>query len=106
MSRSSVYYAPCLVSQAVNLALIRQIDCLHMNYPFAGSSTLRDLLNHQCDRGGVLVDPVDRKRHLGHTVFPYLLQEFAIARSNQVWALDTTYIPMKQDFVYLTAVID
>lgn len=30
----------------------------------------------------------------------------AIRRANQVWALDTTYIPMKRGFVYLTAVVD
>ena len=50
--------------------------------------------------------PGTSKRHPGHTVFPYLLRRLAIARSNQVWALDTTYIPMKQGFVYLTAVLD
>lgn len=42
----------------------------------------------------------------GHIVSPYLLRKLAIVRSNQVWALDTTYIPMKQGFVYLTAVLD
>ena len=39
-------------------------------------------------------------------MFPYLLRKLANERSNQVWALDTTYIPMQQGFVYLTAVID
>ena len=127
ISRSSVYYTPRPVS-AADLALMRRIDALHMNYPFAGSRMLRDLLNRQCDVDGVLADPVDRKRvcrlmrqmdvtalyrkpgtstrHPGHTVFPYLLRKLAIVGSNQVWALDTTYIPMKQGFVYLTAVID
>ena len=127
ISRSSVYYTPRPVSEA-DLLLMRRIDALHMNYPFAGSRLLRDLLNRQCDGDGVLADPVDRKRvgrlmrqmdinalyrkpgtskrHPGHTVFPYLLRKLAIERSNQVWALDTTYIPMKQGFVYLTAVLD
>ena len=127
ISRSSVYYTPKPVSDA-DLALRRRIDALHMCYPFAGSRLLRDLLNRQCDVDGVLADPVDRKRvgrlmrqmdisalyrkpgtskrHPGHSVFPYLLRKLAIVRSNQVWALDTTYIPMKQGFVYLTAVLD
>jgi transposase InsO family protein len=42
----------------------------------------------------------------GHKVYPYLLRKLAITRSNQVWALDTTYIPMARGFVYLTAVVD
>lgn len=127
ISRSSVYYTPRPVSEA-DIALMRRIDALHMSYPFAGSRMLRDLLNRQCDGDGVLADPVDRKRvgrlmrqvdisalyrkpgtskqHPRHTVFPYLLRKLTIVRSNQVWALDTTYIPMKQGFVYLTAVLD
>jgi putative transposase len=42
----------------------------------------------------------------GHHIYPYLLRGMAIASSNQVWALDTTYIPMARGFVYLVAVID
>jgi putative transposase len=39
-------------------------------------------------------------------IYPYLLRQLAITRANQVWALDTTYIPMARGFVYLTAVVD
>ena len=42
----------------------------------------------------------------GHKVYPYLLRNVAVVRANQVWALDTTYIPMRQGFVYLTAIVD
>ena len=42
----------------------------------------------------------------GHKVYPYLLRKLAITHSNQVWALDTTYVPMARGFVYLTAVVD
>jgi putative transposase len=42
----------------------------------------------------------------GHKIYPYLLRKLPITRANQVWALDTTYIPMAQGFVYLTAVVD
>jgi putative transposase len=41
-----------------------------------------------------------------HPVFPYLLRSMSIERPNQVWAMDTTYIPMRRGFVYLTAVVD
>src|SRR3990172_6914552 len=50
--------------------------------------------------------PGTSKRAPGHKVYPYLLRKLAITRANQVWALDTTYIPMARGFVYLTAVVD
>jgi putative transposase len=50
--------------------------------------------------------PGASKAHPGHKIYACLLRNLAIARSNQVWALDTTYIPMARGFVYLTAVVD
>jgi putative transposase len=50
--------------------------------------------------------PGTSKVQPGHKIYPYLLRQLAIVRANQVWALDTTYIPMARGFVYLTAVID
>ena len=46
------------------------------------------------------------KRHPGHKVYPYLLRGKTIDRANQVWAADITYIPMRQGFLYLVAIID
>ena len=43
ISRAAVYYVPRPVSEA-DLALQRRIDELHLEYPFAGARTLRDLL--------------------------------------------------------------
>ena len=48
--------------------------------------------------------PNTSKKHPGHKIYPYLLRDLAIEEANQVWALDTTYIPMAQGFAYLTAV--
>ena len=45
ISRGSVYYLPKPVSDA-DLALMRRIDELHLEFPFAGSRMLRDLLRH------------------------------------------------------------
>ena len=42
----------------------------------------------------------------GHKIYPYLLRSVSIARPNQVWAMDITYIPMARGFVYLAAVVD
>lgn len=41
-----------------------------------------------------------------HEIYPYLLREVKIIKPNQVWSTDITYIPMKQGFLYLVAIID
>jgi putative transposase len=120
MARSTVYYQPRSVS-AINLVLMRRIDELHLEHPFMGARMLRDQLNREgLDVGrkhiGTLMKrmgiealyrkPGTSKKHPGHEVYPYLLRRLTINRSNQVWALDTTYIPMAKGFVYLTAVVD
>ena len=120
LSRSSVYYVPQPVS-AADLALMRQIDELHLQYPFAGSRMLRDILQ----LNGVAIGrkhvatlmrrmgiealyqrPRTTTPHPGHKVFPYLLRHRQITAPNQVWAMDITYIPMRRGFVYLAAVLD
>ena len=120
ISRGSVYYQPKPVS-AVDLELMRHIDELHLEYPFMGARMLRDQLNREgFDVGrkhvGTLMKrmgvealykkPNTSKKHPGHKIYPYLLRDLAIEQANQVWALDTTYIPMTKGFVYLTAVVD
>ena len=120
ISRSTVYYQARPVSQA-DLWLMRQIDELHLNYPFAGSRMLRDLLGHQGLEVGrrhirtlmrrmgieaIYRRPNTSKPAPGHRIYPYLLRGLAITRSNQVWAMDITYIPMARGFVYLAAVVD
>jgi len=50
--------------------------------------------------------PNTSKPAQGHRIYPYLLRNVAVTRSNQVWATDITYVPMKRGFVYLIAVID
>jgi putative transposase len=120
ISRGSVYYLPRPVS-ATDLALMRRIDALHLEYPFMGTRMLRDQLNRKgfnvgrkhvgtlMTRMGIEAlyrKPGTSKKHPGHEIYPYLLRDLAINRANQVWALDTTYIPMAKGFVYLTAVVD
>ena len=120
IARSSVYYVPQPVS-AADLALMRRIDELHLQYPFAGSRMLRDLLRlngapigrkHVATlmrRMGIEAlyrRPRTTKPHPGHKVFPYLLRHRQITAPNQVWAMDISYIPMRRGFVYLAAVLD
>jgi putative transposase len=120
ISRGCVYYKPKPVS-AEDLALMRRIDELHLEYPFAGSRMLRDFLNRQgvavgrrhvatlMKRMGVEAihrRPNTSKPSPGNKVYPYLLRGLKVDRPNQVWAMDITYIPMARGFVYLTAVVD
>lgn len=120
MSRGSVYYLPRPISQA-DLDLMRRLDELHLEHPFMGARMLRRQLLREGVQVGrrhvatlmqrmgieaVAPQPGTSKRAPGHKVYPYLLRKLAIERSNQVWALDTTYIPMARGFVYLTAVVD
>jgi putative transposase len=120
ISRGAVYYKPRPVSPE-DLAIMRRIDELHLEYPFAGSRMMRDFLN----RAGVSIGrrhvatlmrrmgieaiyrrPNTSKPAPGHKIYPYLLRGMRVERSNQVWATDITYIPMARGFVYLCAVVD
>jgi putative transposase len=120
ISRGSVYYLPRPVSVA-DLAVMRRMDELHLELPFAGSRMLRDLLNAE----GVVIGrrhvatlmkrmgieaiyrkPNTSKPTPGHKIYPYLLRHLPVIRPNQVWAMDITYIPMARGFVYLAAVVD
>jgi putative transposase len=120
ISRGTVYYHPEPVSDE-DLALMRRLDELHLEHPFAGSRMLRDLLRQEgCHVGrrhvatlmrrmgieAIYRKPNTSRRHPAHPVYPYLLRGLAIERANQVWALDITYIPMARGFVFLTAVLD
>ena len=120
LSRSSVYYRPRPVSPG-DLAIMRRIDELHLDYPFAGSRMLRDLLRgkgvetgrqrvaRMMKRMGIEAlyrRPNTSKPAPGHKIYPYLLRGLAVTRPNQVWAMDITYIPMARGFVYLAAVVD
>ena len=119
-SRSSVYYSPRSVSDS-DLALMRRIDELHLDYPFAGSRMLQGLLRGEGLETGRLhiatlmkkmgIEAIYRRPNTskpapGHKIYPYLLRKLAVTRPNQVWAMDLTYIPMARGFVYLCAVVD
>jgi putative transposase len=120
ISRGSVYYLPRPVS-AADLAIMRRIDELHLEFPFAGSRMLRGLLAAEGCRIGrrhvktlmrrmgieaLYRRPRTTKPEPGHKIYPYLLRGLTIERPNQVWAMDITYIPMARGFVYLAVVLD
>jgi putative transposase len=118
--RSSLYYQPAPVS-AADLALMRRLDELHLNYPFLGARRLADMLQREGVAGsrrhvGTLmhrmgIEAIYPKRRTsiaakGHKIFPYLLANVAIERPNQAWAADLTYLPMAKGFAYLVAILD
>ena len=120
ISRGSVYYLPRPVSSA-DLALMRRLDRLHLEYPFAGARMLRALLAADGSKVGrrhvktlmrrmgieaLYRRPRTTKPEPGHKIYPYLLRGLAIEHPNQVWAMDITYIPMAKGFVYLAVVLD
>ena len=120
LSRSSVYYLPRPVAPAL-LAIMHRIDALHLEYPFAGSRMLRDLLRAEGIAIGRLAvttlmrrmgiealyrRPNTSKAAPRHKIYPYLLRGLVVDRPNQVWAMDITYIAMARGFVYLAAVVD
>jgi putative transposase len=120
ISRGSVYYLPRPVS-AADLALMRRLDELHLEFPFAGSRMLRGLvaaegykvgrrhvktLMRRMEIEALYRRPRTTKSEPGHKIYPYLLRGLEITRPNQVWAMDITYIPMARGFVYLAVVLD
>src|SRR5271157_1214466 len=120
LSRSGLYYRPRPVPPS-DLAIMRRMDELHLDYPFAGSRMLRDLLRGEgvaigrehvttlMKRMGIAAiyrRPNTSKAAPGHKIYPYLLRGLAVERPNQAWAMDITYVPMARGFVYLAAVVD
>jgi putative transposase len=120
ISRGSVYYLPRPVPES-DLAIMRRLDWLHLEFPFAGSRMLRGLLAAEgCKIGRRHVTTLMRRMGIealyrrprttkpepGHKVHPYLLRGLTVERPNQVWAMDITYIPMARGFVYLAVVLD
>ena len=120
LARSTAYYTAKPTSPE-DLALMRRIDELHLDYPFAGSRMLRDLLRHEGRAVGrrrvrrlmqkmgieaLYRKPNTSRRHAAHPIYPYLLRQLSIERPNHVWATDITYIPMRRGFVYLVAIVD
>jgi putative transposase len=102
VSRGSVYYRPRPVSPE-DLALMRRIDELHLERPFAGARMLRDFLAREGVEIGrrhvatlmkrMGIEAIYRRRNTskpapGHKIYPYLLRGVKVERPNQVWACD------------------
>jgi putative transposase len=115
LPRSTCYYTP-VGESAENLALMRRIDELYLQWPILGSRKIGKLLGVNRKRVQRLmrqmgIEAIYPKRRTtrpaaGHKIYPYLLRNVAITRPDQVWATDITYVPMRRGFLYLVAVMD
>ncbi|NLH33971.1 MAG: IS3 family transposase, partial [Lentimicrobium sp.] len=118
--RSGLYYKP-QGEKKDNLEIMRIMDEHYLKHPTQGVLRMQDLLlslgivaNHKRVRrllrlmGLMAIYPKRNLSKLGLVKYirPYLLKGLKIERPNQVWAIDITYIPMKNGFLYLTAIID
>lgn len=120
LNRSTYYYVPATESP-LNLTLMRLIDEQYMRTPFYGWPRMTVYLQnqgytinhkrvqrlmHKMDIQAIYPKPSLSKANPEHKVYPYLLRELTITHPNQVWSTDITYIPMRNGFMYLVAVID
>ena len=95
---------------------MRRIDELHLNFPFAGSRMLRDLLAGEgfavgrlhvatlMKRMGIEAlyrRPSTSKPAPGHKIYPYLLRNLEVLRPDQVWSTDITYIPLSSIRIFV-----
>ena len=120
ISRGSIYYLPRPTSVA-DFAIMRRLDEMHIDFPFADSRMLRDLFAAEVVKVSrlhvsalmkkIAIEAIYRRPNTskpapGHKVYGYLLCKLAVTRPDQVWATDITYIPTARGFVYLTAIVD
>jgi putative transposase len=115
LNRSTLYY-PLGSESDENLALMRQLDEQYLKTPCYGSRKMAKLLGVNRKRAqrlmrkmgleAVYPKPKTSRAAPGHKIFPYLLRGLKIQRPNQVWSADVTYLPLRQGFMYLVAVLD
>ena len=120
LSRSTFYYTPVGID-AGTLAMMKEIDRVFTKYPFFGSRQIAAYLR----REGIVVGrhrvrrlmakmglktiykrPRTSQPHPQHPVYPYLLRKMQIDRPNHVWCADITFVPLKNGFLYLMAIMD
>ena len=120
LSRSAFYYTPVGID-ADTLVMMKEIDWVFTKYPFFGSRQIAAYLRREGTVVGrhrvrrlmarmgleaIYKRPRTSQRHPQHPVYPYLLRGMQIDRANQVWCADITFVPVKNGFLYLVAIMD
>lgn len=119
--RSMIYYDLAEETDE-NLELMKKLDHLYLEDPSAGSRRMSSYLRRQTDTaanrkrvrrlmrvmGIEAIYPRTRTTIPGGPsgIYPYRLKGLHIARPNQVWCADITFIPMRRGYMYLFAIMD
>jgi len=121
INRSTLYYKSLPFMDRLNADVISQIVEIYEHFPFYGvRRTYHELLRRGYHLGRDRISKVKQElnlrtfypkpkttfRNKKHKTHPYLLKGLEITASNQVWATDITYIPLKVGFAYLVSIID
>jgi len=121
LNRSVFYYERKPQVSAEDILLMDQMDKIYTDFPYYGSPRI----THELQRNGIVVNhkrverlmrvmgieavypkPNLSKNDKPHPVYPYLLKNLEITFPNQVWGTDITYIRVKNDWLYLVAILD
>jgi putative transposase len=120
LPRSTFYYQLATES-AENLHLMRLLDEQYLQTPFYGSRNMTTWLRQEgfavnrkrvqrlmrlMGLEGLAPRPTTTKPAPGHRVFPYLLRGVEITHADHVWSTDITYIPLRNGYLYLVAILD
>jgi len=120
LPRSTFYYLPAAESTE-NLEFMRLLDEQYLKTPFWGSRNMTTWLRHEghtinrkrvqrlmrlMGLEGLAPRPTTTKPAPGHRVFPYLLRGVEVTHADHVWSSDITYIPIRNGFLYLAAILD
>jgi len=120
INRTSLYYKPVGIPDE-EIALMHEIDRIYTKWPAFGyrriTAKLKELgytvnrkrvqrLMRKMGISAIFPGPNLSKRKKMHHTYPYLLRNLEITHPNQVWGVDITYIPMKNGWMYMFAVID
>jgi len=104
-----------------DVATMKEIDRVYTDHPWYGSRRIREALKRQAERVNrkriqrlmrtMNIQGAAPRRNTSrpapqHPVYPYLLRNLDVARPDQVWCADITYVPVASGFMYLTAVMD
>jgi len=119
--RSSFYYEARPLDE-LNLELTKVIDKEYTLHPFRGVPSMTIFLREDkgypinkkriarlyklMDIQAIIPGPHTSKGCKEHKKYPYLLRNLRITHINHVWATDITYVPVKDGYMYLIAIID
>ncbi len=121
VTRSTVAYKP-VEEDPENIRIKRLLDEIYMIDPCLGSRRLVTVLKRDYDirtdhkrvarlrreigQEAIWCKPRTNIPDDGHRKYPYLLRNLTIARPDQVWCADITYVPMPRGHAFLCAVMD